>query len=71
MDFPNIPILGEDYVEAARFFNQLQGRGITGWNVDLLICAVANRLSLDVFTRDEDFTHFAKHITVRLYPVGN
>jgi len=39
--FPDLSILTEDYVTAARFFNLCRSKGIQGSNTDLLICAVA------------------------------
>jgi hypothetical protein len=65
--FPDARIESSDYVEAARYFNLLRGRGISGTGVDLLICAVATRNEWPVFTVDSDFARYALHLPVRLY----
>ena len=64
--FDDLPILKDDYEEAARLFNRLRSRGITGSPIDLLICAVAGRLGVSIFTRDEDFSLFARHLALRI-----
>ena len=65
--FPDLPISSEDYVTAAGFFNQCRGKGIQGSNTDFLICAVAVRYGLAIFTTDKDFALYAKHLPVVLY----
>ena len=49
--YPDLPLLQEDYERAAQYFNINRGKGIQGSNTDFLICAVANRCNLSVFTR--------------------
>ena len=65
--FLDIPIIKEDYVTAARFFNLCRSKGIQGSNTDFLICAVALRNRLAIFTKDKDFLHFAKYFPIVLY----
>jgi len=65
--FLDIPIIKEDYVTAARFFNLCRSKGIQGSNTDFLICAVALRNRLAIFTKDKDFLHFAKYLPIVLY----
>ncbi len=57
----------EDYEQAARFYNLCRAKGIAGTQVDMLICAVAHRLGLEIFTTDDDFTLYAEHLPIRLY----
>lgn len=64
--FRYLTVLQVDYDEAARFFNQCRARGITAGDVDMLICAVAARWSIPVFTSDKDFPRYAKHLPIRL-----
>jgi len=64
-----VPMEPDDYVRAARFFNTLVSKGITGKSVDLMICAVAYRLNIRIFTTDKDFTNFARVLPIRLYVV--
>lgn len=65
--FPDHPISSQDYVTAARFFDTCRARGVHGSNTDCLICAVAVRAELSVFTTDQDFTRFAAHLPVALH----
>lgn len=65
--FPDISVDAEDYATAAKFFNLCRAKGIQGSNTDFLICAVAVRHDLSVFTTDRDFAHFAKCIPIVLY----
>jgi predicted nucleic acid-binding protein len=69
--FPDLPILTEDYVTAAEYFNLCRGKGIQGSNTDFLICAVAVRNECAVFTEDGDFRRFAEHIPVVLHEAGS
>lgn len=65
--FPDIPLAGEDFVTAAKFFNLCRSKGIQGSNIDFLICAVAVRCDLAIFTTDGDFRHFAKCLPIVLH----
>ncbi len=62
--FPDEPITREDYEDAASCFNRCRARGIQGSNTDFLLCAVALRLGVPLFTTDRDFDHFAKALRV-------
>jgi predicted nucleic acid-binding protein len=68
--FPDIPILTEDYVSAAQFFNHCRSKGIQGSNTDFLICAVAVRNKYSIYTTDKDFDLFSKHIQIILHKAG-
>ncbi len=65
--FPDIPIITEDYVTAARFFNLCRSKGIQGSNTDFLICAVAVRKRLAIFTQNKDFFRYAKYLPIVLH----
>jgi predicted nucleic acid-binding protein len=65
--FPDLPILTDDYVQAAKLFNLCRSKGIQGSNTDFLICAVAVRNKLSIFTTDKDFELFSKHIKIILH----
>ena len=65
--FPDLPILTDDYVRAAKFFNMCRSKGIQGTNTDFLICTVAVRNNLSIFTTDKDFKLFSKHIKITLH----
>jgi len=67
--FPDLPVVAEDYIKAARFFNVCQSHGIQGSNTDFLICSVAVRNRLAIFSTDGDFMHFAKHLPITMHHV--
>jgi predicted nucleic acid-binding protein len=65
--FPDLPILTEDYVSAARFFNLCRSKGVQGSNTDFLICSVAVRNKFSIYTKDRDFELFFKHLPIVLH----
>lgn len=65
--FPDIPLTTDDYVAAAEFFNICKSKGVQGSNTDFLICAVAVRCGMPIFTTDKDFALFVKHIPIELH----
>ncbi len=65
--FENTPILDSDYELAAAFSNQCRKKGIQGSHTDFLICAVAHREKVPIFTADQDFHHYRKVIPIELY----
>ena len=68
--FPDLPIRAADYERAATCFNQCRARGIQGSNTDYLICALALRLQVPVFSADRDFDRYAEILGVRLHAPG-
>ncbi len=67
MYFPNELILDDDYLSAASFSNLCRQKGIQGSHIDFLICAVADRLKMSIFTCDKDFEYFSQVIPVTLH----
>jgi hypothetical protein len=65
--FDDLPMVQADYEEAARVFNACRKKGVQGSHVDFLICAVAIRHTAAVFTTDNDFTNYAKHLDLELH----
>lgn len=65
--FPDIDLEFSDFELAAEFYNRCRAAGVQGSNTDFLICAVASRRNMSVFTTDRDFTTFAKILPVRLH----
>lgn len=65
--FPDLPILAEDYERAAEFFNTCRTAGVQGSMTDFLICAVASRQGLEIFTTDADFERYREHLPIALY----
>jgi predicted nucleic acid-binding protein len=65
--FPDLALETEDYTTAARYFNICRKKGIQGSNTDFLICAVAVRRRLAIFTTDGDFSRFAAYLPIALH----
>jgi len=65
--FPDLEVSSSDYERAAEFFNIARKKGIQGSNTDFLICAVADRYNMRIFTTDGDFELFQKHLPVKLH----
>ena len=65
--FDNTSILDSDYESAAEFCNMCRKKGIQGSHTDFLICAVAVRLDVPIFTTDNDFLNYQKIIANKLY----
>ena len=68
--FPDLPIETDDYERAAEFFNTCRGEGVQGSNTDFLICAVAERHDLAIFTTDRDFESFQRYLPITLYEMN-
>ena len=64
--FPDIALLTADYENAAHYYNVCRAKGIQGSMTDFLICAVAVRNKLQVFTTDGDFEHYRRHLPIAL-----
>lgn len=69
--FENTPIVDADYEQAAEFSNSCRKRGIQGSHIDFLVCAVANRIDVPIFTNDDDFGHYRNIIPIRLFIIGD
>jgi predicted nucleic acid-binding protein len=67
--FPDLGLEPADYEDAAAAFNRCRERGIQGSNTDFLICAVATRRDLAIFTTDGDFKRFARVLRFELHQV--
>ena len=65
--FPNEPVTDDDYLCAAEFSNRCRQQGIQGSHIDFLICAVAHRLKMNIYTCDKDFDHYSKHLPIGLH----
>ena len=65
--FPDLKLSIHDHETAAEFFNLCRAKGIQGSNTDFLICAVAARGKIPIFTMDADFTLFQQHLPITLH----
>lgn len=64
--FENTTIQDSDYESAAELCNQCRKKGIQGSHIDFLICAVAIRLEVPIFTTDKDFLQYKKVLSLKL-----
>jgi len=67
--FPDLTIETADFERAAEFFNICRQNGVQGSNTDFLICAVAERHELSIFTTDRDFDHFRDFLPITLFEI--
>lgn len=65
--FPNVPILDSDYETAAEYSNLCRKKGIQGSHTDFLICAVATRLKMIIYTKDKDFSNYSAFLSISLF----
>ncbi len=64
--FENTPIYDSDYEMAAEMCNKCRKRGVQGSHIDFVICAVAKRLDVPIFTTDKDFFRYKNIIFIKL-----
>ena len=65
--FPDLELETADFEEAAHYFNRCRSKGIQGSNTDFLLCAVASRRDLPIFTMDGDFRAFRRVLPLTLH----
>jgi hypothetical protein len=65
--FPDLPLPRMYYERAAEFYNICRKVGIQGSHIDFLICATAAEAKMKIFTTDNDFRHYTKHLPITLY----
>jgi predicted nucleic acid-binding protein len=64
--FPNDPIADVDYESAAEYSSFCRSKGVQGSHTDFLICAVSIRAKFRIYTTDNDFQHYSKHLPISL-----
>ena len=65
--FQDLPVDSQDYERAAELFNSCRNKGVQGSHIDFLICAVAQRYNIPIFTTDKDFSLYAQLINIVLH----
>lgn len=65
--FAELEATASEFEEAAALHNRCRRRGIQGSPTDFLICAVAIRFDVPIFTTDRDFKRYAEATGVRLH----
>jgi len=66
--FRDEPLELEDYEMAATVTNRCRSKGIAMSAVDALLCAVALRKNLVIFTTDSDFKNYSRILAFKLHP---
>jgi hypothetical protein len=64
--FEDLPLLSEYFVKAAEFSNICRKKGTQGSTTDFLICAISSIQKLQIFTEDNDFLNYKKHLPIHL-----
>ena len=65
--FPDLQLESEDFELAAEYYNLARAKGIQGSNTDFLICSLAHRYKIPIFTTDKDFEQYKSVISIKLY----
>jgi len=65
--FPDLATTSTDHERAAEMFNGMRAKGIQGSNTDFLLCALSERTGMPIFTTDDDFALFHKHLPIKLH----
>jgi predicted nucleic acid-binding protein len=65
--YPDLPVESEDHEKAAEAYNACRSHGVKGNVVDMLICALAIRHDLSIYTSDRDFTSYARFVPIKLH----
>lgn len=68
-DFPDAPIVTEDYEAAAHASNLCRKVGVATTSVDMLICAISKRYDWEILTTDQDFSRYSHVLHLRLVAV--
>lgn len=63
----DLPIYTEEYERASLFYNICRAKGVQGSHIDFLICSVAAKYDLPIFTSDKDFYIYAEHLPITIY----
>ncbi len=65
--FPDLQLEAEDFELAAEYYNLARVKGIQGSNTDFLICSLAHRYKMPIFTTDKDFELYKAVLPIKLY----
>jgi len=65
--FIDIPLKTEHFEYAAELSNECRKKGIQGSSVDFLICAVAKKQKLIIYTNDPDFDKYSHVFGLNLF----
>jgi predicted nucleic acid-binding protein len=63
----DLPLIRYDYERAAEISNTLRAGGVASSPVDALLCAVAERVAVPIFTLDQDFQRYSNVLGLPLH----
>jgi hypothetical protein len=65
--FEDVPPNSSHFIKAAEFCNICMAHGTQGSNTDFFICSVAYLEHIEIFTNDDDFINYKKHLPIELF----
>jgi predicted nucleic acid-binding protein len=65
--FEDVTLTMQDYEKAAEVLNTCRANGVQGSNTDFLICAASINHQLPIFSVDNDFLNYRKHLSVEMH----
>jgi len=65
--YPNLRLDEDDDECAAEYYNICRCNGVQATSTELVICAVAVRHQLKIFTTDGDFTRYQEYLPIKLH----
>ena len=65
--FADLRVTTSDFIDAASHYNLCMAKGVQATGVDMLICTIAIRDDLAIFTLDNDFQHYARALPIKLH----
>jgi predicted nucleic acid-binding protein len=65
--FDDLDLITEDFEYASSIMNRCQTKGIQGSSTDFLLCAVAARYDVAIYSADRDFDHFSRILQIRTH----
>jgi predicted nucleic acid-binding protein len=68
--YPEIVVSKAVFEQAAMFSNTCRAKGIQGSPTDYLLCALAVEHGCAIFTLDQDFSNYRKHLPIVLFDGG-
>jgi predicted nucleic acid-binding protein len=63
----DVTLISYDYERAAEISNVLRAGGVASTPVDALLCAVAERVTVPIFTLDQDFERYSTVLGIELH----
>jgi predicted nucleic acid-binding protein len=69
--FKDQPLLSDDFVLAAEYYNVCRSNGIQGSHIDFLICAFSVNNKYQILTLDKDFQNYIKYIPIVTTRIGS